>query len=284
MISLVYNLDTRKKFLDDKTVLDDNGGCCSVDFMLEGLREKLEFLKPYELEVIVYIDKHENIPHSVLARLEEMQFFDEIKHLIIKDHNAERYGKAYGKNNNDLIYAECLSLATGDYVIHFDADTLAYRADDCDVIGNHIKLLDKYKYISLPTPDSPYCVDKDNPIMKGLNYQWASTRYFICRREMLPSKNELIKCFDNKYLKQHYGQAARPNCVEHILGVIAGEGNVYYPKIELNKYIISSWGMYYKGTIEKLHKMNYKDVINYIKSCNPSEFKFDLISKKIGEE
>jgi len=28
-ISLIYNLDTRSKFMDDKTIIDSNGGTCS---------------------------------------------------------------------------------------------------------------------------------------------------------------------------------------------------------------------------------------------------------------
>ncbi|MHC4270622.1 MAG: hypothetical protein ACYSTS_19500 [Planctomycetota bacterium] len=249
--------------------------------MIKGLREKIKFIGNHEIEVIVYVDKHIQIPSHIRLELESMEFFGKINKLIIKDHTDERYGKKYGKNNNDLIYIESLSHATGDYIVHFDADTLAYEKEDYDAIGEHIKLLDKYDYVSIPTPDSPYCVSPDSSIMKGLKYQWASTRYFICKRETIPNTEELLKCLDNKYLKNKYGMIAKPNCLEHILGVIAGPDKVYYPPVDEENYYITSWGSYFNGIIHELSKMDYKDVIKYINDCNNGEYYLDITAKEI---
>jgi hypothetical protein len=263
MISLIYNLDSRPGFLDDCTsAIIGKGGCRHIDFFLPGLQNKIDFLQPHELEIIIYIDKHLEIPHDVLTALEEMLFFREIKHLIIKDHSRERFGKQYGKNNNDLIYAECLAMATGEYVVHFDADTVAYKQKDIDMVDSYIQLLEKYDYVSLPSVHSPNCLDPKNELM-NVNYQWASTRFFICKRETLPSFDELVACFDNKYLTKTIGYPARPNCVEHILGAIAGKDKVYYPPVEMEKYLIMSFAIYYAGTIEKLNELNYNKVKKY---------------------
>lgn len=274
-LSLIYNLDTRKGWRDKRTSLDQNdGGCRSEDFFIYGLENKRNFIndKKYETEVIVYVDVHEPLTPEIEDYLHMV-----CDKLIIMPHTPERYGKAYRKNNNDLIYAEVLSLATGDYVIHFDADTFCYRNDTFDATEYYISLLDKYKYVCMPSNDSPYVLSRGHELMKGLGYQWASTRFFICKRETLPDINELTKCFDNKYLKEHYGKVARPNCVEHILGVMAGEPReILYPFMRPDDYLMFSWGTYYKGIYEYLSILEYNDIKKYImEDCNNAHFWYD---------
>ena len=241
-ISLVYNLDSRPKFLDKMTTTADaDGGCRCIDFFTHGLLNKIEFLKPYETEVIVYVDVHEPIPESVLEFFDKMQSEGRLHQLIMKQHTDERYGKAYGKKNNDLIYAESLAMATGDYVVHFDSDIVAYRRSEFSAVNAYMNWLEKYSYVSTQSLFSPNCVDFDEPIWRHMDYEWASTRFFICKRETLPPMDEMMMCFDNRYLEATYGTTAKPNCIEHILGVIVGTGGVLYPPQDLTNYAIVSW-------------------------------------------
>jgi hypothetical protein len=285
-ISLIYNLDTRPKFLDEYQEINaGSGGCQSIDFFIEGLENKIKFFEGYELEVIVYIDIHEEIPGDTVIKLNKMKAQGVINVLIIEPHTDERYGSDYSKNNNDLIYAECLSLATGDYVAHFDSDVIAYKAPGVDMFEFYRYLLDKYLFVSIPSNHSPHCVPKDHPILEPLGYQWASTRFFICRRETLPSLVELKKCFDNNYLKNKYGLYALPNCIEHILGVIAGPDQVYYPPLEMDSYFIASWASYHQGTIETLNKKDYNIVKKYIvDTCGGIQGVGDVVCNKFKKE
>lgn len=264
-ISLVYNLDTRRGFLDDyTTTIVGDGGCRSVDFFTDGLLNKLEFLSPHEIELIIYVDIHEPIPDEVLEFFDEMINTDKIHQLVVRPHTSERFGKVYGKANNDLIYAESLSMATGDYVVHFDSDMFAYKKEGFDICQLYFGLLETYAFVSMPSIHSPNCTDKNNPIFKGLGYQWASTRFFICKKETIPSLDEMKRCFDNKYLRQTYGKPAQPNCLEHILGVMAGKDKVIYPPFDLDNYIVASWASYHKGTFKQLGGLEYKKIKEYV--------------------
>jgi hypothetical protein len=243
------------------------------------LQNKLDFIGDYEIETILYIDRHEEIPSAIMEQLESKFDDGTISQLIILDHTKERYGSKYGKNNNDLIYAQCLAKATGDYVIHFDADVVAYRDPGYDAIAEYVELLKWYKFISIPSFHTPNCVPIDSPIKTP--YRWASTRFFICKRESIPSFDEMVNCFDNAYLKDKYGQEAKPNCLEHILGVISNDG-VLYPPMELEKYLIVSWAEYWSGTIQKLNSMPFEKVVEYIEeSCGGIHGANDVIGKQI---
>ena len=264
-ISLVYNLDTRPKFMADMTTTADcDGGCRCIDFFTHGLLNKIKFLAPYELEVIVYVDVHEPVPENVLEAFEKFKREGKLHKLVMKDHSPEAFGKQYGKNNNDLIYAESLSYATGDYVTHFDSDIAAYKRPEFSVANEYMNWLEMYDYVSIPSPYTPNCIDFQHEIWRHMRYMWASTRFFICKRKTLPDFDEMVRCFDNRYLANKYGAWAMPNCLEHILGVISGTENVFYPPMELDKYLIVSWSQYYKGTLERLNVWPYEKVKEYI--------------------
>jgi hypothetical protein len=284
-ISLIYNLDSRPKFLDEMTTTADcDGGCRCVDFFTHGLLNKINFLTPHELEVIVYIDVHEPIPEKTLEFLEQMKRDGRIHKLIMKPHTTERFGSRYGKKNNDLIYAESLSMATGDYVVHFDSDIVAYKKSGFDICAKYFELLEQYAYVSIPSLFSPNCIDVNSPVWKHLDYMWASTRFIVCKRKTLPSLDEMLQCFDNNYLNKKYGTFAKPNCVEHILGLIAGRGNVFYPSLNLSNYLIVSWVSYWKGVIEKLNTMPYDKIYDYfINQCGGIYGANDVCGKPLGE-
>lgn len=269
-VSLVYNLDSRPKWKDARTsTADCDGGCRSTDFFTDGLLNKIEFLKSpdVELEVIVYVDIHEPLTEEINSFFDQMIGQNKLHHLIIKQHSAERFGSMYGKKNNDLIYVEALDLATGDYVVHFDSDIAAFRKSDVNMTQWYMYQLENYKYVSIPSDWSPNCVDISSIRWQHMDYMWASTRFFICERKTLPSKDELLKCFNNDYLESHYGKAAKPNCLEHILGVIAEPGSVYYPPMS-DFYLILSWSTYWKGMLGKLNTMPFQEVRDYVfKTC-----------------
>lgn len=262
-ISLVYNLDSRPKLLDAMTTTADcDGGCRCVDFFTHGLINKINFSSPYELEVIVYVDVHDPVPCEALDFFEKMKDEGHLHQLVMEPHTKERWGQRYGKCNNDLLYVEALSLATGDYIVHIDADMILYRKPAFDFMGTCLEWLKEYNYVSLPGDFSPDCGRRED--WPHLDYWWASTRFLVCKKETLPPKDELLKCFNNQYLQKAYGKLARPNCLEHILGVIAGDGNIFYPPNDLDNYLIASWQTYWKGTIEKLNQMPYEQVKAYI--------------------
>jgi len=283
-ISLIYNLDSRPKFLDKMTTTADaDGGCRCVDFFTHGLMNKIEFLKPYELEVIVYVDVHESVPYDVLECFSEMQRDGIIHQLVMKPHTDERFGKDYGKNNNDLIYAESLSMATGDYVAHFDADIVAYRRPEFNICNEYVNWLEQYAYVSVQSRYSPNCVDVKEPMWSWIDYAWASTRFFICKRETLPPLDEMLRCFNNNYLEAKYGTFAKPNCLEHILGLIAGQGHVLYPPNDLDNYLIVSWSSYWKGVIEQLNQMPYGEVREYFMDvCGGIHGSNDVTGQPLG--
>lgn len=285
-ISLVYNLDSRPKFLDTMTTTADaDGGCRCIDFFTHGLLNKMEFFFPHELEVIVYVDVHEPIPDDVLELFEKMKRDGMIHKLVMKPHTPERFGQAYGKHNNDLIYAKSLSLATGDYVAHFDSDIVAYKRPEWDAFNEYANWLERYAYVSIPSLFTPDCLDFNDPMWRHMDYVWASTRFFICKRETLPPLEEMLRCFDNRYLKVTYGTTAKPNCLEHILGVIAGNGNVFYPPMNLYHYLLVSWAAYWRGTIEKLNSMPYDQIHDYfLNSCGGIHGANDVVGQPLMEE
>lgn len=283
-LSLIYNLDSRRKWLNDMTsTAEGEGGCRSIDFFTHGLFNKIAFLRSplVEIDVFVYIDEYEPVPSDVLSAMDEICKACNVKWTYKKvKHSLERFGSKYGKHNNDLIYVNSLAEATGDYVAHFDSDIAAFRRPDYDITAHYIDWLERYKYVSCQSLHSPNCIDFNDPAWKHMDYMWASTRFFICKRETLPERDELIRCFNNGYLEQKYGKLAKPNIVEHILGVIAGDNQVFYPPVDIDRHMVISWATYYKGVLDNLNSMEYPDIAKYIvEECGGIHGANDVVAK-----
>lgn len=253
-ISVVINADTRPGYLTyDKSSIGEHfpggqDGARSVDFLIEGVKNKMDFFRSYpNLQCVLYIDKHEEIPADIYKQVYELVFsYGNNSKLIIKEHNRTKH-RWY-----DYIYIEALKQADGDYVAHFDCDTAAFKADGSNVVDGYLTLLDegKYKYICYPTEQQPN------------NDYWASTRFFITKKETLHIE-DLDDCLHNEYLAKTYGRISYnpfPCVLEHTLGLRVKEGEVLYPPREDDEYIIFCWVTYYKGTLKRLMAMPYEEV------------------------
>ena len=258
MISVVINSDTRQGYKDEDTKVgkfnhNPLNGTRSVDFLVEGLKNKMNYFRGYPCQCIMYIDRHEEIDSEVWQEiLDTVMSYGNNSKLVFKEHQRSR-GRWY-----DYITLEALKLATGDYVVHMDNDSNAFRSDESDIIEKYIKWLDEgYKYVCSPVPEG------------HRGFFWATTQFFICKRETL-NFAEIERCFANDYLANNYGRISYdpyPCCLEHTIGLMVREGEVLYPTREDDSYAIFCWWEYKKGLLKKLNEMPYKKAFEYIKTC-----------------
>lgn len=260
LISLIVNCDTRTGFEYDMTKAESTfNGCVSNDFLIDGVINKIKFFQGFEIEVILFVDEHVKVPPETLQRMNDLA-----DTLVVRKHTDEH---AF----NDYNYLKALSLANGDIVCHCDQDTACFTSSPV-YVQNLINLLEQYKFISYPSYWSPYPVHDES--FGGLF--WASTRFFICKRETL-KLDELAKCIDNpEWMYEKYGDSPRRvNWTEHYLAKINGN-SVYYPPLDTSNYTIFSWGTYRKGTLDKLNKLPYEEIEKYIIACGGLHYPVDL--------
>ena len=248
-VSLVINLDSRKP-KDEQTGLF--GGCIHPDFLDAGVFNKIQFWKGFDVEVIVYIDKHEPIPEKTINYLYSLCDI-----VCIRKHTDE-------PGFNDWNYQRALRLCTGDIICHMDGDIAAF-SNGQQYVQEMIDLLEQYSFVSYPSPNSPYPA-YDN----SFDYFWSSTRFFICKRESL-DLTELDKMQrDYEYCYATYPASRREHWMEHLLGLWAkykGKG-VHYPPIEYEKTLIWCWDNYEEYTMNRLNSQSYEDVKQFVYSKN----------------
>lgn len=259
-ISIVLNCDTRSGFLENNTVATQMfSGCVSEDFLTDGLKNKINFFDGFEKEVVLFVDQHNPIPEKTIETIQSLA-----STVVIRKHTNEPLF-------NDRNYLEALSLCRGDIIAHFDQDVSAFTSSPLHV-QNLINLLDTYDYVSYPSHWSPRAVDDPS-----YNYNWCSTRFFMCKRETLDF-NEINRCFDyNHYIKEYPVSKVNP-WMEHWLGAAAtfkGKG-VYYPPVELNDYAIFSWSSYEKYTLRRLNLLPYEEVKKFIHDCGGVQYPCDI--------
>lgn len=258
MISVVINADTRIGVHNTSSTVGDFGegslqGVRSLDLLTEGVKNKMNFFRGYETQCILYVDVHEQLSVALRAEIINLvESYGNNSQAIFKAHDRVR------DRWNDRLYLEALKLAEGEYVAHFDQDTNAFCDEEYDIVIQYIFWLneDKYKFVCQPT----------NLTKEEHKMYFASTRFFVCKKEMLDF-DEIERCFDYDYLFKKYGvieEMPNPCCLEHILGYIAGKGNVLYPQREDDNYIIFSWVRYFSGTLKKLNERNYEEAKKYI--------------------
>ena len=277
-IGVVVNCDTRPGYLDNETYCGKIGGMSangarSSDFIVSNVLNKRRFFRGYDIELTLYIDLHTAITPDVWGSLQTMVGNGAIDNLVIAKHSDIYKGRKI-RQWQDINYLNALTMSKSKYIAHFDADTSAYRRDDCNIINRFKKIIDsgEYKYISYPSFHSPNEGDvpgenayptegqSDKP-----DYLWASTRFFFCNSESI-KYDEFIKLLDDKYwIAQHNGKPHRyPNVTEQILGFTAGANKVMFAPKELEEYMIFCWHTYHKGTIERLRHLNYEEVYKYV--------------------
>lgn len=246
MISVVINVDTRQGYLGEQSTVGEYAtgslqGVRSIDFLIEGVKNKMNYFRGYDCQCILYIDEHEPI---------EQLLFDEIKELVFSyGNNSGVTRRICDKTKyrwNDHLYIDALKLSEGDYIVHFDQDANAFRTDDCSIIEKYLEWLNGYKFICQPTD-----LSKEEHGMF-----WASSRFFICKKGTLnfqEIENNLISPLKGRHTP----------CLEHVISVL-NEENVLYPAREDDKYIVFSWSRYFKGTLNKLNNMLPSDALKYI--------------------
>jgi len=281
IISITINLDSRPGFMEE-TSSNDSGklisGTRSLDYFIDGVLNKIKFFDGHEKEVTVVVDVHEPLPDATEKWLLDMQKNGTISNLVFNKHIETYLEMSYCPKWHDLNYLNTLILAKGKYLVHFDSDMVAF-INDRSVVNEWLQWLDegKYDYISYPSNCSPNpCFDRD------FDYAWASTRFFICKREII-DYTEIMKCLmSSEYLYGKYGDRKR-KCpwLEHVLALIGGPAKVFYPPVELNRYSIFSWSRYHTGILKKLTEMPYEKVIAYVSGCGGISFPCDVAAQRI---
>lgn len=261
LISVVINGDSRSGSENEKTEQHVmSNGTRSFDYLWDGVLNKINFFRGHEIEIILYVDKHLDIP------MELIQNWNTIENLTVcvSQHRKFFDDNLYFGKWNDMNYLRALYLARGRYIVHFDQDVNAFRSDECRIIPRMKELIDSktYDYISYPSLHSPDPIFNHNT---EWDYFWASTRFFFCKRSTLDF-TEIEKCLRNaEYLYGKYGEKnKRCPWLEHVLGIIAGPGKVLYPPMDIDNYAIFSWSKYTKDTLSALNGMSYDEVKRFI--------------------
>jgi hypothetical protein len=272
MISIVMNVDTRKGCGGDTNSELMMQGTRSFDFMIDGVLNKLKAFKDFEVEFTLFVDVHEDIPNHILTALHDMHNQRVIQNLVFNRHVESYLDQKYFPKFNDLNFLNAMVLSRGKYLVHFDGDTNIF-VKDSSIIKEWISWLDsgKYKYVSYPSKWSPVAVQDPR-----FDYRWASTRFFICKRETI-DYSEILKCLQSsEYLYGKYGdRQAKCPWLEHILGLIAGNDQVFYPPLDYNQAMVFSWKNYKTGTLARLNNQSYLEVTNFVISrggiCYPCD-------------
>ena len=243
LISICINVDTRSP-KDEQNGLFN--GAINLDFLTDGVFNKIKFFSGFDIETIVFIDEHNPVDEKTLTYLRSI-----CDTVCIRKHTDEN---AF----NDYNYVSALSLARGRYVAHFDQDTAAF-ASSPSAIQYMLDLLEQFKFVSYPSAWSPRAVD-DATFGKRT---WASTRYFICKKESL-KLDEIRKMIEEpEYGYEKYGDSPRRcNWVEHFLS-LCNEDSVYYPPIQTNNYTIFTWEKYETYTLRRLNEFTYEEIYNW---------------------
>lgn len=232
-------------------------GVVDRDFLVDGIINKRKLFQGFDFELICFLDEHQPIDEGTIASMREL-----CDTLVIRKHN-----KSFGDMDNcsffnDFNYIQAISQCRGTYVFHFDGDVAAFTLDE-DPIHELIDKLEHYDYVSYPSKWSPNPVDDAS---FGGKY-WASTRFFCCKRTTF-NISEIIKCqLDYEYWRTTYPIPRLCHWLEHIAASIAwhkGKG-VYYPPVDLSRFILFTWGTYQKGTLEKLNDQTFAEVESWVK-------------------
>lgn len=244
-LSIVINCDTRAQ---NNTFGGNNlTGVVNEDFLVDGVLNKHKFFSGFDKEIIVYVDRHNDIPDDVLSKLHDIS-----DTLVVRKHTDEI-------SFNDYNYHRALSLATGDIVFHLDQDTACFTNSQ-EYVQELIAHLDNHKFVSYPSHWTPKPVHDES----FGNRTWASTRFFLCKRETL-KLDELKNCIDDpEWGYQKYGDSPRRcNWTEHYLTLINND-SCFYPPVELHKGAIFSWSSYKSGTLNMLNNASYEQVKQWI--------------------
>ena len=257
-LSIVINCDTRP---ENYTFGGENlKGCVSEDYLTDGVYNKIKFFDGFDYkEVIVYIDEHDPIKDDVLKYIRSLA-----DTVIVRKHTNEA-------NFNCWNYLRSLQLASGEIVCKIDMDTACFTSSP-EPIHQMIRALDVASFVSYPSWWSPKPVD--DPSFGSRT--WASTRFFMCKREALKFE-ELKNCIiEPEWGYKKYGDSPRRvNWLEHFL-TLTNNDSCVYPPMDINRYAIFSWATYDKYILKRLNEMPYEQVKDFINSKGGVQYPCDI--------
>lgn len=266
-ISCCINVDSRPGVDADSTrFTGHNEGCRNFDFLTHGIINKRQFLNGFDYELIIYLDETIPVPDDTIRRMREL-----CDCLVIRKHFTSYRGLDQCGYANDIRYLQCLSQATGNLIIHFDADTMAF-ARDKGTVERLLALAEDHRFVSYPSPWSPRAVD-DSSFGR---HTWASTRFFVCRREWLKFDALELALREPESAYREYGDPPR-RCpwLEHFLALLNGE-SVLYPHRDDQNLLIWCWRSYRSGVLEKLNARSFDEVLAYVTSAGGIGYPNDL--------
>lgn len=253
-ISVVVNVDSRKENLQNREMF--RGVTCS-DFWVDGLINKINLFKGFDIELICFLDEHEPVDEKIFTKMRAL-----CDTLIIRKHNKRFEDNIESSFYNDMNYLNALSQCRGTHIFHFDGDVAVFT-ENKDSINEMIRWLDDYDFISYPSHWSPLPVHDES----FENNYWVSTRFFCCKRETL-DLTEIIKCqLDYDYWKEKYPRSRLCHWLEHILQSVAKKG-IYYPPLQFKKFILFTWENYHKYTLQRLNNQTFEEVNKWV--CSKS--------------
>lgn len=269
-ISIVINADTRSGFQNNETSATEMfNGCRSVDFLIDGVQNKINFFKDFEKEVILFIDQHEEIPENVLNKIRGL-----VDTLVIRKHDKKFGDQKNFANFNDLNYLSALQMARGEIMVHCDQDCAIFTKSK-ESVDELISMLDHFKFISYPSDCSPNAVN--DPSFGGII--WASTRFFICKRETLKFDTLMNCIIEPEWMYKTFGDSPRRcNWLEHFLTKV-NNNSCFYPAMSTEKRSIFCWANYKVGTLDRLNNMIYEDVKAYISEAGGIYYPCELNCK-----
>lgn len=254
-LSVVINCDSRPERNNENGL---SKGVVDRELLTDNILNKVLFFKDFpDKEIIVFLDKHEDLPESTITYIQSI-----CDCLVIRKHTSEH-------SFNDWNYIKALQLASGDYVCHMDMDVSAFVIGK-EPIQEMIDLLETYSYVSYPSHWTPDATHDEN-----YNYKWCSTRFFMCKRKTL-NFPEIIKCLiDYEYFIEKYKPSRVNPWTEHYLGLISNS-SVIYPPVDYNRMLIFTWGRYEKYTLQRLNYQTYDEVKNWVLSKGGIQYPCDV--------
>lgn len=249
MLSIVINADTRPPREEHQGLF---AGTVSRDYLVDGLLNKKKFFQGFDCEFIVFIDEHQKVDALTLDMLRE-----HADTVVLSKHSKHYRGIDPFGPFNDINYLRAFAMARGDTICHFDQDVAAFTSSPNE-ISALVNLVEsgQRKFVSLPSPCSPHPVHDDS----FQNKWWASTRFFICKRDAIDLTTLEHAIREPQWAYEVFGTPPR-QCpwTEHFLGLM-NDFSVYYPPVELDKWAVFPWAKYTQGTLAKLNQLPYGDI------------------------
>lgn len=272
MISIVCNLDSRTGVGEAVSEFTGhNHGARHWDFFVHGLANKLRFFSGFKVELIVLIDEHEPVPEAILNQVRMMADC-----VIVRAHSRHYRGVEQVGYFNDLNYLRALFMASGEIIVHFDADTAAFTRD-IETVDGLLARLGLYRFVSYPSQWSPVPVID----LSFGRHTWASTRFFACQRETLQFDVLERALREPQWAYDQFGRPPRElPWLEHFLALTNGESVIYPPRDDAN-LLIFCFSKYVSGALPILNKISYDEVLNFVNSkggiCYPNDVRIDSI-------